>query len=183
MACRGIPLAARFLLSLLIVSVSLPTRYFIKGGLVKEKTLAMIKPDGVSGNYTDWIKQVILDSGFKIFQEMITQLDKKTASRFYAEHSSKSFFSDLIRYMTSGPVVVMVLEKENAVAEWRALIGPTDAQKAKISDPLSIRAVCGLNLQKNCVHGSDSTQSATREISFFFKAVSSGELATEHDEL
>ncbi|XP_039034515.1 probable nucleoside diphosphate kinase 5 [Hibiscus syriacus] len=109
----------------------------------EETTLGIIKPDGMSGNYTDKIKQVILESGFEISKEMVIQLDEETAANFYAEHSSKSFFTNLIRYMTSGPVLVMVLEKEDAIAHWRDLIGPTDAGKAKISHPHSIRAMCG----------------------------------------
>ncbi|BFG24145.1 hypothetical protein CerSpe_104200 [Prunus speciosa] len=119
----------------------------------------------------------------RIVKEMLIQLDEEAAVSFYAEHSSRSFFSSLVKYMTSGPVLIMVLEKENAVADWRALIGPTDASKAKITHPNSIRAICGLDLQKNCVHGSDSPQSAQREISFFFKEKSSGSAVTEHDEL
>ncbi|XP_021638887.1 probable nucleoside diphosphate kinase 5 isoform X2 [Hevea brasiliensis] len=143
----------------------------------------MIKPDGVLGNYTERIKMVIVESGFSIIRETITQLDEHRASNFYVEHSSKSFFSGLIKYMTSGPVLVMILKKENAVADWRTLIGPTDAQKAKITHPHSIRAMCGLDSEKNCVHGSDSLESAQREISFFFGEISSGDAVGEHDEL
>ncbi|GMI86049.1 hypothetical protein like AT1G17410 [Hibiscus trionum] len=149
----------------------------------KERTLGMIKPDGISGNYTDRIKQVILESGFEISKEMVIQLDEENAAEFYAEHSSRSFFTNLIRYMTSGPVLVMVLEKEDAVARWRDLIGPTDAGKAKISHPHSIRAMCGVDLEKNCVHGSDSHQSAKREIAFFFKEAPSDDAVGKHDEL
>ncbi|KAK8293213.1 hypothetical protein V6Z12_D06G174500 [Gossypium hirsutum] len=105
----------------------------------KERTLGIIKPDGLSGNYTNRIKQVILESGFEISKEMVIQLDEQDAANFYAEHSSKIFFTDLIRYMTSGPVLVMILEKEDAVAHWRNLIGPTDAGKAKITHPHRIR--------------------------------------------
>ncbi|KAL9228499.1 hypothetical protein vseg_004075 [Gypsophila vaccaria] len=143
-----------------------------------EKTLAMIKPDGVSGNYSDRIKEVILESGFSITRELRTQLDEDSVKEFYAEHSSKSFFTALVKYMTSGPVLVMVLEKDNAVADWRKLIGPTDAEKAKVTHPQSIRAMCGSNAERNCVHGSDSVQSASREISFFFDVH-----GTRHDEL
>ncbi|KAI3455639.1 hypothetical protein Pfo_012302 [Paulownia fortunei] len=102
---------------------------------VKEKTLAMIKPDGVDGNYADVIKKTILDSGFSITQEIELQLNEDMVKSFYAEHASKSFFSSLVQYMTSGPVLIMVLEKENAIADWRALIGPTDANKAKVTHP------------------------------------------------
>ncbi|XP_022953619.1 probable nucleoside diphosphate kinase 5 isoform X6 [Cucurbita moschata] len=134
-----------------------------------EKTLAMIKPDGLRGNYTDRIRRAIVESGFRILKERVVELDEDRASRFYAEHSSKSFFPTLVKYMTSGPVCVMVLEKQNAIADWRAMIGPTDATKAKATHPNSIRAMCGLDSEKNCVHGSDSLQSAQREISFFFE--------------
>eukprot|EP00257_Ricinus_communis_P023159 XP_015583067.1 probable nucleoside diphosphate kinase 5 isoform X3 [Ricinus communis] len=142
----------------------------------------MIKPDGLLGNYTERIKEVILQSGFSIVTEIITQLDEDRASIFYAEHSSKSFFSSLIKYMTSGPVLAMVLKKENAVSDWRTLIGPTDARKAKITHPDSVRAMCGLDSERNCVHGSDSLESAQREVSFFFRELSSvsGILALSH---
>ncbi|GFP91686.1 probable nucleoside diphosphate kinase 5 [Phtheirospermum japonicum] len=134
----------------------------------------MVKPDGVDGKYANVIKKTILDSGFSIIHEIELQLDENTVKTFYAEHSSKSFFSNLVQYMTSGPVLIMVLEKENAIADWRALIGPTDANKAKTTHPGSIRALCGINSERNCVHGSDSSQSAAREISFFFDKSSSG---------
>ncbi|KAL6285360.1 hypothetical protein ACE6H2_009750 [Prunus campanulata] len=177
-----VPFLSNFLfIIVLVVSLSLPCRS--DGSAEKEKTLAIIKPDGLYDNCTDKIKNAIFDSGFRIVKEMLIQLDEEAAVSFYAEHSSRSFFSSLVKYMTSGPVLIMVLEKENAVADWRALIGPTDASKAKITHPNSIRAICGLDLQKNCVHGSDSPQSAQREISFFFKEKSSGSAVTEHDEL
>ncbi|KAG4400373.1 hypothetical protein GLYMA_07G040700v4 [Glycine max] len=115
-------------------------------------------------------------------RKKMVQLDEATVKFFYAEHSSKSFFSSLIKYMTSGPVLVMVLEKDNAIADWRALMGPTDASKAKITHPHSIRAKSGLDVEKNCVHGSDSPKSAQREIPFFFKELSADVIA-EHDEL
>ncbi|XVF74297.1 hypothetical protein PTKIN_Ptkin13bG0098900 [Pterospermum kingtungense] len=105
------------------------------GSGVKERTLGIIKPDGLSGNYTDRIKQVILESGFTINKEMLVQLDEEKAASFYVEHSSRTFFTSLIKYMTSGPVLVMILEREDAVARWRDLIGPTDAGKAKITHP------------------------------------------------
>ncbi|XP_073147154.1 probable nucleoside diphosphate kinase 5 isoform X2 [Henckelia pumila] len=149
----------------------------------EEKTLAMIKPDGVSGNYTDVIKKTILESGFNITQEMLLQLNEDMVKSFYEEHAAKSFFSSLVHYMTSGPVLIMVLEKTNAVADWRSMIGPTDANKAKVTHPKSIRALCGLDSQTNCVHGSDSPKSAAREITFFFERSSSSGCDTMHDEL
>lgn len=183
MALQIAPCVSRFLVLLLLVSVSLIGRSSSSGSAEKEKTFAMIKPDGLSGNYADEIKNAILESGFIILREMTVRLDEDTAGKFYAEHSSRSFFPALVKYMTSGPVLVMVLEKINAVADWRALIGPTDAQKAKVTHPHSIRAMCGQDLEKNCVHGSDSPQSAEREISFFFEEFSSGAVGSKHDEL
>ncbi|XP_010033724.1 probable nucleoside diphosphate kinase 5 isoform X1 [Eucalyptus grandis] len=155
------------------------------GGEAKsERTLAIIKPDGLFGNHTDAVKKIILESGFRILKEKIVQLDQESAASFYAEHSARSFFHSLVQYMTSGPVLVMVLEKDDAVSSWRTLIGPTDASKAKITHPQSIRAMCGTDAEKNCVHGSDSPQSAQREISFFFDSMpSAGVQAIEHDEL
>ncbi|XP_039790078.1 probable nucleoside diphosphate kinase 5 [Panicum virgatum] len=151
------------------------------GAVERERTLAMIKPDGLSGNYTEKIKAAILDSGFHIVKETQVQLDAERASLFYAEHSGRSFFDSLVKYITSGPVLAMVLERPDAIAQWRALIGPTDARKAKTTHPNSIRAMCGLDSEKNCVHGSDSPESAAREISFFF---GDGDSETvEHDEL
>ncbi|KAG6526156.1 hypothetical protein ZIOFF_016133 [Zingiber officinale] len=103
--------------------------------LKRERTLAMIKPDGIYGNFTDRIKQVILENGFFIVQELMVQLVVENATLFYSEHSAKSFFPNLVEYMTSGPVLAMVIEKTNGISEWRALIGPTDAGKARVSHP------------------------------------------------
>ncbi|CAA0821167.1 Probable nucleoside diphosphate kinase 5 [Striga hermonthica] len=142
----------------------------------------MVKPDGVAGKHVDVIKKTISDSGFSIIDEIELQLDENAAKSFYEEHSSKSFFSSLVKYMTSGPVLVMVLEKETAIADWRVLIGPTNASKAKVTHPRSLRALCGTDSERNCVHGSDSPQSAAREIAFFFQKSSSGSVS-KHDEL
>ncbi|KAG9458061.1 hypothetical protein H6P81_002569 [Aristolochia fimbriata] len=155
----------------------------LHGSRKEEKTLAIIKPDGVSSHYTNKIKAVILESGFAIVREKILQLDEGNATYFYSEHSGKSFFPRLITYMTSGPVCLMVLEKVNAVSDWRTLIGPTDARKAKVSHPTSIRAMCGVDLERNCVHGSDSRESAAREIAFFFGDINTGKGDRKHDEL
>ncbi|TYH13907.1 hypothetical protein ES288_A06G177100v1 [Gossypium darwinii] len=157
-----------FFFSMLIIVLRC---YSSTGRGEKERTLGIIKPDGLSGNYTNRIKQVILESGFEISKEMVIQLDEQDATNFYAEHSS------------NGPVLVMILVKEDAVAHWRDLIGPTDAGKAKITHPHSIRAICGKDLEKNCIHGSDSHQSAEREIAFFFKEAPSDEAVRKHDEL
>ncbi|KAK4479535.1 hypothetical protein RD792_015051 [Penstemon davidsonii] len=162
---------------LVLCLLAFPYRSLANGDALKEKTLAMIKPDGVEGDYIDVIKKTILASGFNITLEIQLQLNEHTVKSFYAEHASKSFFSDLVQYMTSGPVLIMVLEKANAIADWRDLIGPTDSNKAKATHPKSVRALCGLDLQRNCVHGSDSPQSAVREISFFFEKSSSGQFS------
>ncbi|KAF3452012.1 hypothetical protein FNV43_RR08108 [Rhamnella rubrinervis] len=174
---------SKFIFFFLLFSDHFSCRLASNGTSGKEKTLAIIKPDGLFGNHTDKIKNAVSESGFTICEEKIVQLDEESVMSFYAEHSSKSFFGSLVKYMTSGPVLLMILEKENAVADWRALIGPTDARKAKITHPHSIRALCGQNSEKNCVHGSDSPQSAQREISFFFEEKSSGSVVQKHDEL
>lgn len=181
MKIRLVLLGSRFLFFFVLVSIAFSGIFASNGGMETEKTLAMIKPDGLRGNYTDRIRRAIVESGFRILKERVVELDEDRASRFYAEHSSKSFFPTLVKYMTSGPVCVMVLEKQNAIADWRAMIGPTDATKAKATHPNSIRAMCGLDSEKNCVHGSDSLQSAHREISFFFEET--GEIVGKHDEL
>ncbi|XP_073110072.1 probable nucleoside diphosphate kinase 5 [Elaeis guineensis] len=176
LAMRKISVSA-LLLVLLFLFAGSPSH----AAMEKEKTLAMIKPDGLSLNYMDKIRKVILESGFDIIREMMVRLDAGNVTQFYAEHSKKSFFPNLVEYMTSGPVLIMVLEKPNAISDWRALIGPTDSRKAKVSHPNSIRAMCGLDSAKNCVHGSDSPQSAAREISFFFGDILPG--FVKHDEL
>ncbi|XP_038897367.1 probable nucleoside diphosphate kinase 5 isoform X2 [Benincasa hispida] len=182
MTIRLVSLSSRFLLFFFLVATASSGVFASNGGMKIERTLAMIKPDGLRGNFTDRIKGAIVGSGFRILEERIVELDEDRASRFYAEHSSKSFFFSLVKYMTSGPVCIMVLEKQNAIADWRALIGPTDAVKAKATHPNSIRAMCGLDSEKNCVHGSDSLLSAQREISFFF-GEETGEMVGKHDEL
>ncbi|GJU58083.1 probable nucleoside diphosphate kinase 5 isoform X1 [Tanacetum coccineum] len=156
----------------IVVLVSVASLFSISSlataDLENERTLAIVKPDGVSGKYISSIKKIILESRFTIQKELTIHLDEDSVTHFYAEHSTKSFFPSLVKYMTSGQVLIMVLEKTNAIADWRALIGPTDARKAKVTHPDSIRAMCGQDLERNCVHGSDSHDSAAREISFFF---------------
>ncbi|GKB25246.1 probable nucleoside diphosphate kinase 5 isoform X1 [Tanacetum coccineum] len=114
--------------------------------LENERTLAIMKPDGVSCKYISSINKIILESGFTIQRELNVHLDEDSVRSFYAEHSTKSLFPSLVKYMTSGRVLIMVLEKTNAIADWRALIGPTDSCKAKVSHPDSIRAMCGQDL-------------------------------------
>ncbi|KAF6769163.1 hypothetical protein AHF37_12565 [Paragonimus kellicotti] len=124
------------------------------------------KPDAVV--VADEIEEKILQNGFFIIQKRRVQLSPEQASEFYAEHYGKMFFPSLVSYMSSGPIVVLVLAKENAIATWRELIGPTNSIKAKSIAPLSIRALYGTDDQQNAVHGSDSFTSAEKEIRFFF---------------
>ncbi|KAI7726807.1 hypothetical protein M8C21_022929 [Ambrosia artemisiifolia] len=163
-------------LCILITIILLPSLAF-RALAAAELTLAIVKPDGISGNHTSSIRNIILQSGFTIHTQATLHLHQHTVTAFYAEHSTKTFFPSLVKYMTSGPVLIMVLEKVNAIADWRTLIGPTDARKAKITHPDSIRAMCGEDLERNCVHGSDSHESAAREISFFFPDSLSGEIS------
>ncbi|BBN06885.1 nucleoside-diphosphate kinase [Marchantia polymorpha subsp. ruderalis] len=133
-----------------------------------ERTLGMIKPDCVRNKHVDEIRKIILAQGFSFVKEKDTKLDVASAKSFYQEHNGKEFFPSLIEFMTSGPVHPMVLEGEGAIKKWRALMGPTDSNKARITAPDSIRAAFGTDNQMNCVHGSDAPESAAREISFFF---------------
>ncbi|CAF1346040.1 unnamed protein product [Rotaria magnacalcarata] len=139
---------------------------FNKNGIFVERALALIKPDAV--NKADDIEAIILNHGFSILQKRRVTLTAEQCSDFYSEHYGKKFFPSLVAFMTSGPIVAMVLSKENAIQQWRELIGPTNSTVAKETHPDSIRAFFGSNEQKNAVHGSDSVVSAEREIRFFF---------------
>ncbi|XP_018412804.1 PREDICTED: nucleoside diphosphate kinase 7 [Nanorana parkeri] len=135
-------------------------------GSKKEKTLAMIKPDAVTKMGS--IIEAILDSGFTITKAKMVQLSRTEAMDFYSEHHSKSFFNDLIHFMTSGPIVAMEVIGDEAIASWRKLLGPTNSSVARSDSPESIRAKFGIDGTKNAAHGSDSIASAAREIEFFF---------------
>lgn len=129
------------------------------------RTLAIIKPDAVAAGHTqDIIKQIEMN-GFKIIAQKQLTIDKATAEKFYAIHQSKPFFNDLIAYITSGPCVLLVLERPNAIQVWRNLMGATDPRKA---DPGTVRNLYGTDIQHNAVHGSDSVESAQSEIKIFF---------------
>ena len=130
-----------------------------------EKTFSMIKPDATSGNHTGAINAMIEENGFRIIAQKRIRMTKEIAEKFYTEHKGKPFYDGLVELMSSAPVVVQVLEKENAIADYRALMGATDPQKAEEG---TIRARFGTQLPCNAVHGSDSSESAAREISFFF---------------
>ena len=131
-----------------------------------EKTLSIIKPDAVERNLTEQIKSIFLSNGFKILNEKKLQISKNEAEQFYLVHQSKPFYNDLCSYLSSGPIVVMILEKENAIKHNRDLMGATNPKDANIG---TIRKQFGLSIDKNSVHGSDSPENATLEIEFFFK--------------
>lgn len=130
-----------------------------------EKTFAIIKPDAVNRHLIGAILSRIEQAGFCVAASKMLHLTRTQAEGFYAEHQAKAFFPDLVDYMISAPVVVLVLEKENAVKDYRALIGKTDPTEA---NPGTIRHDFALNYRQNAVHGSDSIESAQREIAYFF---------------
>ena len=131
-----------------------------------EQTLSIIKPDAVERNLDNEIKEMFLNKGFKVLKEKKIQIEKSEAEIFYKVHETKPFYSDLCSYLSSGPIVVMVLEKENAVSANRELMGATNPKDA--SDG-TIRKKYGISIDKNSVHGSDSIENAKIEIDFFFK--------------
>tara|TARA_Y100001970_G_scaffold277498_1_gene381799 strand:+ start:1028 stop:1438 length:411 start_codon:yes stop_codon:yes gene_type:complete len=131
-----------------------------------EQTLSIIKPDAVERNLQDEIKKNFLDNGFSIKQEKKIQITKSEAEEFYKVHQSKPFYGELCNYLSSGPIVVMVLEKDNAVLANRKLMGATDPTKAEEG---TLRKKYGISIDKNSVHGSDSIENAKIEIDFFFK--------------
>ena len=131
-----------------------------------EKTLSIIKPDAVERNLENEIKEIFLKNGFKILKEKKIQIEKSEAEKFYKVHETKPFYNDLCSYLSSGPIVVMVLEKENAVLGNRELMGATNPKDALDG---TIRKKYGISIDKNSVHGSDSPENAKIEIDFFFK--------------
>ena len=132
-----------------------------------EQTLSIIKPDAVERNLEGQIKEMFLKEGFNVVQEKKIQLEKTEAEKFYKVHETKPFYNDLCTYLSSGPVVVMILEKENAVLANRDLMGATNPKDA---DDGTIRKKFGISIDKNSVHGSDSAENAKIEIDFFFKS-------------
>jgi nucleoside-diphosphate kinase len=132
-----------------------------------EKTFAIIKPDAVSAGVMGDIIKRILEEKIQILSMKMIHLDKKKAEGFYYVHKGKPFFETLMSFMTSGPVVVMVLGGERVIERWRKLMGETNPQKAEKG---TIRAAFGTNIEKNATHGSDSPESASYEINYFFSA-------------
>ena len=131
-----------------------------------ENTLSIIKPDAVERNLENEIKEIFKSNGFLIIKEKKIQIEKSEAEKFYKVHETKPFYNDLCDYLSSGPIVVMVLEKENAVLANRELMGATNPKDAKDG---TIRKKFGISIDKNSVHGSDSVENAKIEIDFFFK--------------
>ncbi len=132
---------------------------------MKQRTLTIIKPECVAEKHIGDIIQRIEKAGFDILGIKMVRLQKKDAEQFYLVHKDRPFYRELVEYMSGGKVVVMVLEKENCVADFRKFIGATDPQKA---EPGTIRKDFGTSIQLNCVHASDSVENAAKEVAFFF---------------
>tara|TARA_Y100001970_G_scaffold263156_1_gene348259 strand:+ start:9619 stop:10029 length:411 start_codon:yes stop_codon:yes gene_type:complete len=130
-----------------------------------EQTLSIIKPDAVERSLENEIKEMFKDNGFKIVKEKKIQVEKSEAELFYKVHETKPFYNDLCSYLSSGPIIVMILEKSNAVLENRKLMGATNPKEAEEG---TIRKKYGISIDKNSVHGSDSSENAKIEIDFFF---------------
>ncbi len=130
-----------------------------------EQTLSIIKPDATSRNITGQVNSIIEKSGLKIIGQKRIKLTRETAGKFYEVHKERPFFQDLVSFMVSGPVIVQVLQGENAVALYRKVMGATNPQEAEAG---TIRKEFALSIEANSVHGSDSIENAKKEISFFF---------------
>tara|TARA_B100000963_G_scaffold333839_1_gene326529 strand:- start:519 stop:929 length:411 start_codon:yes stop_codon:yes gene_type:complete len=130
-----------------------------------EQTLSIIKPDAVERNLQDQIKKEFINKGFEIIKEKKIHITKEEAEKFYKVHESKPFYNDLCAYLSSGPIVVMTLQRENAVIENRKLMGATNPVDAEEG---TLRKKYGISIDKNSVHGSDSPQNAKIELDFFF---------------
>ena len=131
-----------------------------------EQTLSIIKPDAVERNLEDKIKNFFEKKNLKIKKNKKVKISKEEASEFYKTHQTKPFYNDLCNYLSSGPIVVMILEGENAITKNRQLMGATDPVNAEEG---TLRKMYGISIDKNSVHGSDSTENAKNEINFFFK--------------
>ena len=131
-----------------------------------EQTLSIIKPDAVERNLENKIKDFFLKSSLKILKSKKVKITKEEATEFYKVHQTKPFFNDLCNYLSSGPIVVMILQGEKAISKNRQLMGATDPAKAEEG---TLRKLYGISIDKNSVHGSDSSENAKNEINFFFK--------------
>ena len=132
---------------------------------MEQRTLAILKPDGVQKHVIGKIITKIEQAGFKIVAGKMVKMNKTMAEAFYRDHKGKPFYEPLVEFMTEGPSVLCVLEKENAIEDYRALMGSTDPEKAEAG---TIRKDFAENIRRNAVHGSDSPENAKREIAFFF---------------
>jgi nucleoside-diphosphate kinase len=132
-----------------------------------ERTFGIVKPDAVAKGAIGGVIQMIEGAGLRILGLRLVKLSQAQAEAFYAVHKARPFFPDLVRFMTSGPCVVMCIEGESAVGRYREVMGPTDSTKAPQG---TIRAAFGTNIEKNAVHGSDAPETARAEIGFFFAA-------------
>ena len=130
-----------------------------------EETLSIIKPDAMERNLEGKIKNIFIKNNFEIIKEKKVRLEKKDAEQFYKVHETKPFYNDLCAYLSSGPIVVMALQKENAVLDNRKLMGATNPEDAKEG---TIRKDFALSIEKNSTHGSDSAENAAYELSYFF---------------
>ena len=133
----------------------------------EERTLSIIKPDAVERNLENNIKNFFLNNSLRIADSKKIQITKEEAERFYKVHQSKPFYNDLCSYLSSGPIMVIILEGQNAIKENRRLMGATDPKKAEKG---TIRSLYGISIDKNSVHGSDNLDNAKKEIDFFFKS-------------
>ena len=131
-----------------------------------EQTLSIIKPDAVERNLTEEIKQIFVSNNLLIKDMKKIHISKEEAAEFYKVHQSKPFYSDLCSYLSSGPIVAMILEGKDAILQNRKIMGATDPKKAEKN---TIRKLYGISIDKNSVHGSDSKENAKKEINFFFK--------------
>ncbi len=131
-----------------------------------QRTLAIVKPDGVEKGVAGKVIARIEDEGFRIVAMRLHRLSRAEAEGFYAVHNERPFFKDLVAFMTSGPVVLMCLERENAIAHWREVMGATDPAKAA---PGTIRKLYATNIERNCSHGSDAPETAAFELGWFFR--------------
>jgi nucleoside-diphosphate kinase len=129
-------------------------------------TFAMIKPDAVESGHTGAILQIIIAAGFQVVALKMTRLDKTRAKGFYAVHQNRPFYRDLVEFISSGPIVVMILRKENAVQTFRELIGATDPREAEKG---TIRSIYAKSVGENAIHGSDSDDNAVKEANFHFQ--------------
>ena len=133
-----------------------------------EQTLSIIKPDATTRNITGKINAMIEDAGLKIVAQKMVKLSKEQAQKFYAEHQGKGFFENLVTFMSSAPIIVQVLEGENAISNYRKIMGATNPD---VAEEGTIRKTFAQSIDRNSVHGSDSPESAAREIAFFFTSI------------